>query len=86
MKSTNPRKIGRNGITFRGEEYYNPDFLLIKGQSVYIRYDEDDLSKIYVYSTKDEYLGTAERVEALPAIGAGPELLAQGMCPQNRGP
>lgn len=79
MKSTNPRKIGRNGITFRGEEYYNPDFLLIKGQSVYIRYDEDDLSKIYVYSTKDEYLGTAERVEALPAIGADPELLAQEM-------
>lgn len=79
MKSNNPRKIGRNGITFRGEEYYNPEFVLLRGQSVYFRWQEDDLSRIFVYSTKDEYLGTAHKVEALPAVGADPEVLAAEM-------
>lgn len=79
MKSTNPRKVGRNGITFRGNEYYNFKFLPLRGKSVYIRYNEDDLSKVYVYSTKDEYLGTAEMLQELPAIHADPELLAAEM-------
>lgn len=76
MKSTNLFKIGRNGITFRGEEYYSADMILKKGQSVYIRYREEDLTKIWFYNAKDEYLGEAKRVEAIAAINADKEVIA----------
>ena len=79
MKSTNPFKVGRNGITFRGREYYSPDFVLLKGRPVYIRYREEDLTKVWVYNTKDRYLGEAKLRESIAAIGADKETLADEM-------
>lgn len=76
MKSTNLFKIGRNGIAFRGAEYYSPDMILKKGQSVYIRYREEDLNRIWLYTAKDEYLGEAKKVEAIAAINADQEIIA----------
>lgn len=77
MKSTNPFKIGRNGIAFRGHEYYSPDMILHKGKHVYIRYRDEEPDKVWLYSTKDEYLGEAMRIEAMPAIDADQEILAE---------
>lgn len=79
MKSTNPFKIGRNGVAFKGSEYYLKDSILKKGQAVYVRYREEDLSKIWLYTTKDEYLGEANRIEAIAAINADKEVLGAEM-------
>ena len=75
MRSTNPFRIGRNGITFRKAEYYHPDMALLKGKRVYIRYRVEDPERIWLYDTDDRYLGEAERITALPAITATAEEL-----------
>ena len=75
MRSTNPFRIGRNGITFRKVEYYHPDMALLKGKRVYVRYREEDPEHIWLYDTDDRYLGEAERISALPAIAATAEEL-----------
>lgn len=75
MRSTNPFRIGRNGITFRKAEYYHPDMALLKGKRVYIRYRDEDPEHIWLYDTDDRYLGEAERISALPAIAASAEEL-----------
>ena len=75
MRSTNPFRIGRNGITFRKAEYYHPDMALLKGKRVYIRYRDEDPERIWLYDTDDRYLGEAERITALPAITATAEEL-----------
>lgn len=75
MRSTNPFRIGRNGITFRKAEYYHPDMALLKGKRVYIRYRAEDPEHIWLYDTDDRYLGEAERISALPAIAASAEEL-----------
>lgn len=75
MRSTNPFRIGRNGITFRKAEYYHPDMALLKGKRVYIRYRAEDPERIWLYDTDDRYLGEAERISALPAITASAEEL-----------
>lgn len=75
MRSTNPFRIGRNGITFRKAEYYHPDMALLKGKRVYIRYRAEDPEHIWLYDTDDRYLGEAERISALPAIAATAEEL-----------
>ncbi|WP_288907996.1 DNA-binding domain-containing protein [uncultured Selenomonas sp.] len=75
MRSTNPFRIGRNGITFRKAEYYHPDMALLKGKRVYIRYRNEDPERIWLYDTDDRYLGEAERISALPAIAASAEEL-----------
>lgn len=80
MRSTNPFKIGRNGITFRGIQYYSTGTALFKrGQSVYVRYQEEDISKIWLYNTKDEFLGEVEKLEAIAGINEEPEVLAAEM-------
>jgi hypothetical protein len=73
MKSTNPFKIGRNGIAFRGKNYYSNKFSLIKGRPVFVRYREEDLSKIWVFKPDGEYLGEAFLRGRIPAIGASKE-------------
>lgn len=77
MRSTNPFKVGRNGIVFRHQEYYSPDMVLYKGRKVYIRYRDEEPDKVWLYTTKDEYIGEATRMEAIPAIDADPEVIAE---------
>lgn len=79
MRSTNPFKIGRNGVSFKGNEYYMKDSILKKGQAVYVRYNEENLDKIWLYTTKDEYLGEAEKIQAIAAINADSEDIARDM-------
>ena len=61
MMETKERTINKHGITFLNVHYRN-DLLLGLRDKVNIRYSLFDLSKIYVYSTRGEYLCEAERV------------------------
>ena len=61
MRSSRPQKVGRRGvhldISGTHIDYWNDDFLfLMQGQTVYFRYDPDDLSEVRIYDLKDRYL------------------------------
>lgn len=60
MMKTETRTINKNGITFLGL-HYRSDILLDLRESVFIRYSLFDLSKIYVYSMKGEFLCVARQ-------------------------
>ena len=62
MMETQQRTINKHGITFLNMHYRN-DMLLGLRDQVNIRYSLFDLSKIYVYSTKGEFLCVADRVQ-----------------------
>ncbi len=62
MLKTELRTINKHGITFLGLHYRN-DYLLDLREKVFIRYSLFDLSKIYVYSIKGEFLCVAHQVK-----------------------
>ena len=62
MMKTETRTINRHGITFLGL-HYRSEVLLDLRETVFIRYSLFDLSKIYVYSMKGEFLCVARQVE-----------------------
>lgn len=64
MMKTDTRTINRHGITFLGL-HYRSEVLLDLRETVFIRYSLFDLSKIYVYSMKGEFLCVARQVEKI---------------------
>ena len=62
MMKTEIRTINRGEITFLGLHFRN-DFLIDLREKVVIRYSLFDLSKVYVYTVKGEFLCTAKQVE-----------------------
>lgn len=67
MMKTETRTINKHGITFLGM-HYRSEVLLDLRESVFIRYSLFDLSKIYVYSMKGEFLCVARQVEKVHPI------------------
>ena len=61
MMKTEVRTINKHGITFLNM-HYRSDVLFGIRENVYIRYSLFDLSKVYVYSIKGEFLCIAHRV------------------------
>ena len=64
MMKTETRTINKHGITFLGM-HFRSDVLLDLRESVFIRYSLFDLSKIYVYSMKGEFLCVARQKEKI---------------------
>lgn len=64
MMKTETRTINKHGITFLGL-HYRSEVLLDLRESVFIRYSLFDLSKIYVYSMKGEFLCVARQEEKI---------------------
>ena len=62
MMKTEVRTINRGEITFLGLHFRN-DFLIDLREKVFIRYSLFDLTKVYVYSVKGEFLCIAKQVE-----------------------
>ncbi|MBR2525900.1 transposase [bacterium] len=62
MMKTEVRTINRGEITFLGLHYRN-DFLIDLREKVFIRYSLFDLTKVYVYSVKGEFLCIAKQVK-----------------------
>ncbi|WP_084059156.1 Mu transposase C-terminal domain-containing protein [Desulfacinum hydrothermale] len=69
MLAAEIRTIGRNGIRWRGCNYYHPE-LYGRRHPVVIRYDWLDPDRIHVYGQDGAFICTAERVRAVhPAAG-----------------
>lgn len=62
MMKTEGRTINKHGITFLNM-HYRSDAILGLRDKIYIRYSLFDLSKVYVYSAKGEFLCVANRVQ-----------------------
>ena len=62
MMKTEVRTINRGEVTFLGLHFRN-DFLIDLREKVFIRYSLFDLTKVYVYSVKGEFLCIAKQVE-----------------------
>ena len=62
MMKSEVRTINKHGITFLGLHFRN-DALLNLREPIFFRYSLFDLSKIYVYSTKGEFICIAKQVE-----------------------
>jgi len=85
MRSTRSQKVGRRGVhlTVAGEkiDYYNDDLILNHfGESVYCRYDPEDISEVRIYDLDDNYIMTAPTDnEAVLAYGASKDAVAQAL-------
>lgn len=62
MMKTEPKVVQRNGIRFLNQNYYNESLFGLREQ-VYIRYSLFNLTKVFVYTLKGEFICTAKRVE-----------------------
>lgn len=67
MMKTECRTITKHGITFLNMHYRSEAILGLREQ-VFIRYSLFDLSKIFVYSSKGEFLCVAKRVQKVHPI------------------
>lgn len=73
------RHLGRNGVTFMGCRYWHESLYGLR-EKVLIRYDIQDLNQVWVYDMRGNYLGRADRVEAIHPMqvlrdgGSYPEL------------
>lgn len=58
MRTTRLLKVGRNGVRVPAiGHYFDCDALnMHRGESVYIRYNSDDISKVYVFTEDNDFL------------------------------
>lgn len=86
MRSTRSQKVGRRGVHVKitgGEQldYYTDEFKLrYLGQSVYCRYDPENMSTVRVYDLEDHFLATlpTDNVAVLE-YGASKDEIARAM-------
>lgn len=70
QRTSRPVKVGRNGIRVPaiGLYYDNDQLFEWVGKEVFARYNSDDISKVYVYSTDDRFICSA-RCNELAQLG-----------------
>lgn len=85
MRSTRSQKVTRRGVhlTVAGEQidYFNDELILNHyGQSVYCRYDPEDISSVRIYDLDDNYIMTVlTDNEAVAEYGASKEAVSKAM-------
>lgn len=55
-------KVGRNGVTFRGEHFYNDNFIEHFGKEVIARYDPTKPEILYIFDINENFLFIAKQV------------------------
>lgn len=70
QKRTGRFRIGRNGITFQGREYYSPDMILHKGKDVVISQRPSDPDSIFVFDLDERPLFKATALGTIDAVHA----------------
>lgn len=75
QKRTGRFRIGRNGITFQGREYYSPDMILHKGKDVVISQRQGDPNNIFVFDLDERPLFKATAVGSIDGLHADSETM-----------
>ncbi len=63
MRVKGQRKVGRQGVTFRGVHFYNNDCINYIDQKVTARYDPTKPELLYVFDLNENFLFKAEEVQ-----------------------
>lgn len=85
MRSTRSQKVTRRGVhlTIAGEkvDYFNDELILNHlGESVYCRFDPEDISTVRIYDLEDNYIMTAPvDNDAVLAYGSSKEAVGQAL-------
>lgn len=85
MRSTRSQKVVRRGVhlTIAGEkvDYYNDELILNHfGESVYCRFDPEDISTVRIYDLNDNYIMTAPvDNDAVLAYGSSKDAVGQAL-------
>lgn len=85
MRSTRSQKVGRRGVhlNIAGEkiDYYNDELILNHlDESVYCRYDPEDISAVRIYDLSDNYIMTAPvDNDAVLAYGSSKDAVGQAL-------
>lgn len=85
MRSTRSQKVGRRGVHIKiaGEQidYFNDELLLnYIGESVYCRYDPEDISTVRIYDLNDNYIMTVPTAnDTVLAYGSSKEAVGQAL-------
>ena len=53
------RQVRRYGVQFENAWYWNDDLLRLHGQEVTLRYDPDDMMRVFVYDARDQFVCVA---------------------------
>ena len=65
LKNSRPSIVGKNGVTFFNRVYFAEPLLMLKGQPVYLRYDPDEIGRVWIYTMKDEFICQATERQLL---------------------
>lgn len=85
MRSTRSQKVVRRGVhlTIAGEkvDYFNDELILNHlGESVYCRYDPEDISTVRIYDLNDNYIMTVPTAnDTVLAYGSSKEAVGQAL-------
>lgn len=85
MRSTRSQKVGQRGVHINVSggkvDYFNDELILNHyGESVYCRYDPEDISTVRIYDLEDNYIMTAPvDNDAVLAYGSSKEDVGQAM-------
>lgn len=60
MPHTQPLKVDRNGVKFFDASYYNDLLINYLDERVIVRYRNEDLSKVYVFTLQEKFICEAE--------------------------
>jgi putative transposase len=69
MRTTEPRVVGRNGVSLWGRNYHSPELFGFLGKKVYARFDPQETGRVYLFDLQDRFVAVAERKD-LMAWGA----------------
>lgn len=75
MRHSQPLKIRNAQIVFKGAAYYHIELVKRYGEKVYVRYNENDMSRVSIYDLNDRWICDAVKPDALPGVGADREAL-----------
>lgn len=62
MRVKGTRTVGRNGVNFKGEHYYNKEFISYIGKKVTARYTPELPDLLYIFDEDGNFLFMAEKV------------------------
>ena len=88
LRQTQPITVRRNGVEHNGLFYgaHNPKLMELEGKAkaVFLRVDDDDLSKVFVFRVDGSLICEAKCNERLPAAGATRQQLNAALADQRR--
>lgn len=83
QRKIGPLKVHRNGVSYKGVNYGQFEINRLFGREVYIRVNDDDLTRVSVWTLEDEFVGFAPANRKIP-MESNSELHRAAMAEKRR--